>query len=142
MQTPRATEESAIAPVEPVPRGARLYVRLRCDDHVLLRERAKSRTMAAATYASMVLRAHLRAVTPLPDREYEELRRAVGAVSALGRNLNQIARVANETGRVSGLAVADLRVMLRALEGLRAHVKALMLANTASWEAGYDEAHR
>jgi hypothetical protein len=126
-----------IAHVEPVVRGTRLYVRLRLEDHVLLRERAAGRGLAAATYASMLLRAHLRAVTPLPDRELTELKRAVGELGMIGRNLNQIARVANQTGRLNGPAPSDLRAVLRALEGLRDHVKALMLANTKSWEGDH-----
>lgn len=135
LQSPGANEEPSRA-VEPAPRGARLYVRLRSEDYRLLRERAQGRGMAGATYASMLLRAHLRAVAPLPDRKYEELRSAVAALNALGRNLNQIARVANETGQTNGPNPADLRAMLRALEGLRNHIKALMAANTSSWEAG------
>jgi hypothetical protein len=131
-----------VAPVEPVPRGARLYVRLRPEDHLLLRERAAARGMASATYGSMVLRAHLRGVAPLPDREFSELKRAVGELGMIGRNLNQIARVANQTGNLAGLAPADLRAVLRALEGLRDHVKSLMLANTKSWESGSAETTR
>jgi predicted ATPase with chaperone activity len=131
-----------VAPVEPVARGARLYVRLRSEDHVLLRERAAARGMAAATYASTVLRAHLRAVAPLPDREFAELKRAVGELGMIGRNLNQIARVANQTGNLAGPTTADLRAVLRALEGLRDHVKSLMLANTKSWESGSAETTR
>lgn len=41
-----ATTESLIQPVEQVARGARLYVRLRPEDHLLLRERATGRGMA------------------------------------------------------------------------------------------------
>jgi len=52
--------------------------------------------MAAATYASFLLRAHLRAVTPMPDRELAELKRSVATLGAIGRNLNQIAREANQ----------------------------------------------
>jgi hypothetical protein len=135
-------EIEAAIPVEPVARGARLYVRLRPDDHLLLRERAEGRGIAAATYASIVLRAHLRAVVPLPDRELNELKRAVAELGMIGRNLNQIARVTNQTGRVSGPSSDDLRSVLRALVGLRDHVKGLMLANTKSWENGNAEAHR
>jgi predicted DNA binding CopG/RHH family protein len=131
-----------VAPVEPVARGARLYVRLRSEDHVLLRERAAARGMAAATYASMVLRAHLRAVAPLPDREFAELKRAVGELGMIGRHLNQIARVANQAGNLAGPTTADLRALLRALEGLRDHVKGLMLANAKSWESGGAETTR
>jgi hypothetical protein len=136
------SEDEVATPVEPVPRGARLYVRLRPDDHLLLRERAVARGMAAATYASIVLRVHLRAAAPLPDRELIELKRSVGELGMIGRNLNQIARVANQGGRVNGPTAADLRTLLRALQGLRDHVKALMLANTISWETGRAEADR
>lgn len=69
------TQSTVIAPVEQVPRDARLYVRLRREDHLLLRERANGRGLAA-TYASMLLRAHLRAMSPLPDRELAELKRS------------------------------------------------------------------
>src|SRR6202035_225076 len=129
-------------PVEPVSRGARLYVRLRPEDHVLLRERAAGRAMAAATYASFLLRAHLRAVAPIPERELAELKRAVAELGAIGRNLNQIARVAHQTGRANGPTGQDLRALLRACEALRDHVKGLIRANGASWESGYDEACR
>jgi len=142
LQVAGLSEEEAATSLEPIRRGARLYVRLRPDDHLLLRERAEGRGMAAATYASMALRAHLRAVTPLPDRELDELRRAIGELGMIGRNLNQIARVANQSGRVTGPSPADLRAVLRALEGLRDHIKELVLANTASWESGHAEARR
>jgi hypothetical protein len=88
------------------------------------------------------LRAHLRAVTPIPERELAELKRAVAALGAIGRNLNQVAHVANQTGRVTGLAVGDLRQLLRACEALRDHVKELIKANTASWESGNAETPR
>jgi hypothetical protein len=97
------TGAQLIAPVEQVARGARPYVRLHSEDHVLLRERAAGRGMAAATYASVVLRAHLRTLAPLPERELLELRRAVGELGMMGRNLNQNARVANQAGNLTGL---------------------------------------
>jgi hypothetical protein len=52
----------------------------------------------------------------------------------VGRNLNQIARVAHQTGRVEGPTTADPRAMLAAFENLRAHFKGLIEANIASWE--------
>lgn len=127
------------APVEQVTRGARLYVRLRAEDHLLLRERAAGREMAAATYASILLRAHLRNLRPLPDRELAELKRSVAELGVIGRNLNQIARVANQTGKVEGLNVADLHAFLRALKGLQDHMKGLIRANAESWETGNAE---
>jgi hypothetical protein len=131
----------AILPAR-VPRDLRLSVRLRPDDHRLLGERARARVMPAATYASLALRAHLRAMAPLPERELSELKRAVAELGAIGRNLNQIARLANQTGHVSGPNAANLRTLLRALEGLRDHVKNLIHANKASWETDHAETNR
>jgi hypothetical protein len=90
----------------------------------------------------MLLRAHLRALAPLPHQELAELQRAVSALGQLGRNINQIARVAVQTGNASGPSVADLRAILRACEALRDHVKGLIRANVASWETGNAEANR
>jgi Bacterial mobilisation protein (MobC) len=143
LQGTRVVEMSTTGPAPETPsRDSRVYLRLRPEDHLLLSERATGRGMAAATYASFLLRAHLRAVTPIPDRELAELKRSVAALGMIGRNLNQIARVANQTERVNGPSVGDLRQLLRACEVLRDHVKGLIRANTDSWETGYAEAHR
>jgi Bacterial mobilisation protein (MobC) len=120
--------------VDAIPRNARLFVRLRPNDQVLLRERAAARGMAAATYASIVLRTHLRGVARIPDREFAELKRSVAELGAIGRNLNQIARVANATGQVTGPNRQDLQALLRACSALRDHVKELVRANASSWE--------
>lgn len=74
------------------------------------------------------------------ERELAELKRAVAALGAIGRNLNQIARAANRGGNWHGPSATDLRALLRALEGLRDHVKALVAANIESWETGHDQA--
>ncbi len=60
LQSAGTPDSNLARQVDPIPRNARLFVRLRPDDHVLLRERAAGRGMAAATYASIVLRTHLR----------------------------------------------------------------------------------
>jgi hypothetical protein len=137
-----AADDATLLAVEPIRRHARIYVRLRPDDHALLRERAAQRGLASATYVSMVVRTHLRGVSPLPDRELTALRQAAGTLGAVGRNLNQIARVAHQTGRVEGLTTADLRAMLAAFEALRVHFKGLIEANISSWETGHATANR
>lgn len=129
--------DARVLAVEPIGPRARVYVRLRRSDHALLRERATGRGLASATYVSMLVRSHLQNVPPLPDRELAELRNAVGALGAVGRNLNQIARVAHQSGRVEGLTTADLRAMLAAFERLRAHFKGLIEANITSWETDH-----
>jgi hypothetical protein len=129
--------DASVFAAEPVAPRARVYVRLRRSDHAQLRERAAGRGLAPATYVSMLVRTHLRNVPPLPDRELTELRNAAGALGAVGRNLNQIARVAHQTGRVEGITTADLRAMLAAFERLRFHFKGLIEANIASWETDH-----
>jgi hypothetical protein len=80
-------------------------------------------------------------MAPLPEREVDELKRAVAALGLIGRSLSQVARVAQQSGTASGPSAGDMRAILRALEGLRDHVKALMLANARTWEGKHDEAH-
>jgi hypothetical protein len=123
-------------------RGARLTIRLVAEDQLLLKARASARGMAAATYVSVLVRAHLRDLSPLPKQELMVLRRSVAELGAMGRNLNQIARVANQGGRVVGPTRDDLLAVLRACMGLREHVAALIQANVATWEAGHAEARR
>jgi hypothetical protein len=128
-----------IEPVAPVGRDPRVYVRLRSEDLLLLRERATARSMPAATYVSMLVRSHLHSLAPLPVAELAALRRSVIEVAAIGRNLNQIARVANSGGAPNGPNRADLQAMLRALTALRDHIKVLIATNLASWSAGHEK---
>jgi len=120
-------------------RVGRLSVRLRPDDQLLLRERSRSRGMPAATYVSVLVRAHLHSLSPLPKEELLALRRVVLELAAVGRNLNQLARAANQGERVSGPGRDDLRALLKVCEGLRDHVKGLITANVRSWAQGYAE---
>jgi mobilization protein NikA len=130
---------SAVATDGRAGRVSRLSIRLRPDDQILLRERAAARGMPAATYVSVLTRAHLRSLSPLPREELLALRRTVSELGSIGRNLNQIARAANQGERVSGPSREDLRAILRVCEGLRDHVKTLLSANIKSWEQGYAE---
>jgi hypothetical protein len=66
----------------PAPSG-RLSIRLRDDDLLLLRERAQTRGLPAASYVSFVVRSHLRRLTPM-DRELLALKQAIGEISAIG----------------------------------------------------------
>jgi len=120
-------------------RAARLYVRLRREDQLLLHERAAARGMAPATYVSVLLRSHLRALAPLPKDELVALKRAVGELGAVGRNLNQVARAANQGARIASLGREEFKAILKICEALRNHTKDLIKANTASWTLGYAE---
>jgi hypothetical protein len=123
--------------LETVSRDARLSIRLTPDDRILLCERASARGMPSATYVAVLVRSHLRNLTPLPKEELLALKRSVAELGTLGRNLNQIARAANQGGRPTGPGREDLKSMLRVAEGLRDHVKALLRANQTSWERGH-----
>lgn len=85
-------------------RNGRIYVRLRHDDKLLLAARASARGMRAATYVSALTRSHLRALAPLPKDELLALKRSIGELAAIGRNLNQIVRAANEGARFPGIS--------------------------------------
>jgi hypothetical protein len=136
IQSVGAADSEVLKPTDHTARGGRVSIRLRSEDQLLLRERASARQMAAATYVSVLVRSHLRALPPLPEDELVALKRSVAELGAIGRNLNQIARTANHGGRVAGPVHEDLRAMLKVCEGLRDHVKALISANTLSWENG------
>lgn len=125
--------------VEPVPIDGKISVRLRTDDLLQLRDRAKARVMPTSTYVSFLIRSHLRALAPLPTAELDALKRSVAEVSAIGRNLNQIAHALNKGERPNGASKADLYALLRALDGMRVHIKALINANLASWGRGHEE---
>lgn len=127
--------------VEPVPVGGKISVRLRSDDLLLLRERARARAMPTSTYVSLLIRSHLRSVTPLPTAELDVLKRSVAEISAIGRNLNQIARAVNQGEGSNGSRKADLQALLRALNGMRVHIKSLINSNLESWRSGDEKAN-
>lgn len=123
------------APIRPV-RLARLYVRLTTNDWASLRERAAARNMAPATYASNVLRAHLRVRAQLVNTELAAVKQSARELRAISVNVNQMAQVANRSGRVAGPTHDDLRAFLKVCEGLRDHIAALIRANAIGWGAG------
>jgi hypothetical protein len=137
LQTACAGEAPAIHAARRPARGSRLTVRLREDDQALLHERAAARGMRPATYVSVLTRAHLRSLAPLPKEELLALKRTVSELGGIGRNLNQIAKAANQGERVNGPGREELKAMLKVCGGLRDHVKGLLSANIRSWEQGY-----
>ncbi len=115
-------------------RTARLMIRLGADDQLLLRERATARGMAPATYVSVLTRAHLRSLAPLPKEELLVLKRTIGELGSIGRNLNQIAHAANQGQLVTSPGRDDLTAMLRVCLTLRDNLKRVLLANLKSWQ--------
>ncbi len=121
-------------------RDGRVTIRLRAEDLMLLQARATARGMPAATYVSVLTRAHLRNLAPLPKEELLSLNRAISELGRIGRLLNPIARAAHQGERVSGPSRDDLLSLFRTCVALRDHVKELLRANLATWRRGYTEA--
>ncbi len=117
-------------------RQARVYVRLTRGDRQLLQARSAARCLAPATYASNLLRAHLRALTPLPEAEMRAIRQSTRELAAIGRNLNQIARATHRGGAGAGVSQGNLLSLLKACEALRDHIRAYARTNLTSWESG------
>lgn len=120
-------------------RAERLSIRLAPDDRLLLCDRAAARGMPSATYVAVLVRSHLRKLTPLPTEELAALMRSIAELGAVGRNLNQIARALNAGGQWDGPGRQHLEAMLKIAVALRDHIRALLKANETSWERGYAE---
>ena len=117
--------------------GKPLFVRLRREDRLLLDARAEARGMRPATYASVLLRAHLRQLTPLPKEELLALKRSISELAAIGRNINQIGKAANQGARLPSSAREDFHAMLKICDALRDNTKALLKANATSWSTSH-----
>jgi hypothetical protein len=117
-------------------RPARLYVRLMRGDRQLLEARSAARCLAPATYASNLLRAHLRALTPLPEAELRAIRQSTRELAAIGRNLNQIAHATHRGVAGAGVSQGSLLSLLKACEALSDHIRGYVSTNLASWGSG------
>jgi hypothetical protein len=132
-----ATESAGPHITHDLSRDARITVRLVHEDRALLRERAAARAMPASTYVSALLRAHLRSLTPLPDRELSALKAMTAELAALGRNLSTTAGLLRGPGHGSGPTREDLFAIIRACEALRDHARGVIKANIVSWKQGH-----
>jgi hypothetical protein len=130
------SNKEVLAPQTPLPKDLRIAIRLRRDDHRLLRDRASARSMPASAYVAALVRSHLRRLTPLPSAELEAFKAATAELSAIGRNLNQIAHAVNRGSMASGPSIELFQEMLRALTLHRDRIKGLILRNAESWEVG------
>lgn len=117
------------------PRRQRLSIRLQPGDVVAVARRAASRRTKPATYIAALVRSHLLVDPPLPQAELAALERAVAEVSAVGRNLNQIARAINSGAPVSPSTVSIIGRSIEAVEAVREAAKAYVRSAVASWEA-------
>ena len=141
------TALASVAPEDPfsgetpkhLPPNGRISVRLPQEDLLLLRERAKARTMASSTYVTFLVRGHMRSLPPLPTEEFLALRKSIMEVAAIGRNFNQMARALNAGERHTGPDNSRLMNLLNVLRKLQEHFRKLLDANNESWRVGYEK---
>jgi hypothetical protein len=117
-------------------RDNRLCVRVSPEDALLLKARALARGMRPATYVSVLVRSHLRSLTPLPKDELLALKRAVSELGVLARELHRIAHIIGQGSRGAAPDRPDLRAVAKLCQALRSDTKALIRANVNSWELG------
>ena len=117
--------------------GKPMLLRLTAEDRLLLDARAEARGMRPATYACVLLRAHLRQLTPLPKDELLALKHSIAELGSIGRNINQIAKAVSGGGEVPGSVRGEFWAMLKICSALRDNTKALLRANLVSWAAGH-----
>ena len=117
-----------------------VFVRFHQEDRLLLEARAAARGMRPATYVSVLARSHLRSLAPLPKEEFLALKRSIGELAAIGRNINQIAKAANQGGQIPASVREEFRAMLKICVALRDNTKTLLQANINSWKTGHVEA--
>jgi len=130
-----------VVPTETVPVSEKISVRLQPEDFRLLLERAGVRQIRVGTYVALLVRAHLRNLSPLPTPELKALTHSIAQVGAIGRNLNQIAHALNRGEGCGDFDRAYLQGLLKVLAALRDHIKALVTANNLTWEVGNEKSH-
>jgi hypothetical protein len=133
---PRVLERSESADGSAELRDRRIVVRISPEDSLLLTARAPARGMRPATYVAVLLRSHLRSLSPLPKDELLALRCAVSELGALTRDLHRILHALGQNGRAAATGQPDLHAVIRLCQVLRSDTKALIRANVDSWEVG------
>ena len=116
-------------------RPDRVAIRLRPGDVKAIGRRATVRRMKPSTYIAALVRSHLVADPPLPSAELAVLERATAEVSAIGRNLNQIARAINSGAPVPPSMASVIAQSIEAVEAVREAAKGYVRVAVASWEA-------
>ena len=113
----------------------RITIRLRPGDVKSLRRRATSRRMKPSTYIAALVRAHLVEDPPLPAAELAALERATAELSAIGRNLNQVARSLNAGAAAPEGTAEAVAQSAQIAEEVRAAAKLYVRKAVAAWEA-------
>ena len=113
----------------------RVCIRLRPGDAEVVRRRSMARRMKPSTYIAALVRSHLVQDPPLPPAEIAMLERATAELSAIGRNLNQIARAVNAGAPAPAGTASLVGRSVEAVEAVREATKVYVRKAIAGWEA-------
>ena len=130
-----ATERTLLAEATREASTERITVRLRPGDVKSLWRRATSRRIKPSTYIAALVRAHLVEDPPLPAAELAALERATAELSAIGRNLNQVARSLNAGAAAPAGTAEAVAQSAQIAEEVRAAAKLYVRKAVAAWEA-------
>lgn len=99
-----------------------------------LRKRAGEQGMKSGPYAVVLLRAHLSRKPYFTEHELEVLRQCNNELTAIGRNINQIARALNTSlDNVHMAQAAELGQVAALVKANRDYVRNLIRANLSAW---------
>jgi hypothetical protein len=115
--------------------GDRITIRLRPGDGRWLRVRARARGMPLSTYATALVRAHVRAAPPMPQNELALLERCLGELRRSGSALHAIAKAIEAEQGADAPLNSKLAMLLQALNRLRQELREVVRVNRISWEA-------
>ncbi len=135
------TERAPEAPGNRGRREHRVTVRMTVEDQRLLQERAAGRGLAAGTYVAMLVRSHVLGRVPLPRAEQSVLRQCVLELTAIARNLDEIAKALDESGRAALPGRAAVTAMTQIAVELRDHFSKVLKTNEESWRSGAQTSH-
>ena len=124
-----------LAPTVVEARRDYLTIRLRPGDITAVGKRSKVRRMKPSTYIAALVRSHLVQDPPLPPAELAALERATAELSAIGRNLNQLARAVNAGAPAPVGTASIVGRSVEAVEAVREATKDYVRKAVAGWEA-------
>jgi hypothetical protein len=97
--------------------------------------RAKTKGMAPSRWVAALVQSHLTGQPVMTDDELTALKASNRELAAIGRNINQIAKVLNETFHETERVKLDkLAELNQTIEKNRAAIRTLVRASQNSWE--------
>lgn len=98
--------------------------------------RAKIKGMAPSRWVAVLVQSHLIGQPVMTDDELAALKASNRELAAIGRNINQIAKVLNETfHETERVKLEKLAELSQTIEKNREAIRALVRASQNSWEA-------